>query len=265
MREVMVSLHRDLPPAKLWSYAAGDGRHGPISANPLSPVIEVRSHQPVEIEWVNLLPERHLFTIDHSLHGCGPGVPDVRAVVHLHGARTRTRDDGYPEDWYLPGRSRVCRYPMQQEATALWYHDHAMGINRLNTYAGLAGMVLVRDAAEDPSSFLARLTRFRSSSTTGSSQSPDSYCIQRQQIRSIPGSRNFPAMRFASTAKCALTWRLSRRCTGFAYSTRPTAASIRFRSRANRDSTRLDRIRVFSARPSPCRGWSSLPAKERIY
>ncbi len=149
MREVAVPLHRDLPPAKIWSYAVGDGRHGPLSASLLSPVIELRSHQPVEIEWVNLLPERHLFTIDHSLHGCGPGVPDVRAVVHVHGARTRTRDDGYPEDWYLPGRSRVCRYPMEQDATALWYHDHAMGINRLNIYAGLAGMVLVRDAAED--------------------------------------------------------------------------------------------------------------------
>ena len=149
MREVMVPLHRDLPPAKLWSYAAGDGRYGAVSANPLSPVIELRSHQPVEIEWVNLLPERHLFTIDHSLHGCGPGIPDVRAVVHVHGARTRTADDGYPEDWYLPGRSRVCRYPMQQDAAALWYHDHAMGINRLNIYAGLAGMVLVRDAVEN--------------------------------------------------------------------------------------------------------------------
>jgi spore coat protein A, manganese oxidase len=147
MREVVAPLHRDLPPAKLWSYAAG--RHGPGSTNPLSPLIELRSHQAVEIEWVNLLPQRHLFTIDHSLHGCGPGIPDVRAVVHLHGARNRTRDDGYPEDWYLPGRSRVCHYPMQQDATALWYHDHAMGINRLNIYAGLAGMVLVRDAVED--------------------------------------------------------------------------------------------------------------------
>ncbi len=31
----------------------------------------------------------------------------------------------------------------------LWYHDHAMGINRLNIYAGLFGASFIRDKAED--------------------------------------------------------------------------------------------------------------------
>ena len=31
----------------------------------------------------------------------------------------------------------------------LWYHDHAMGINRLNIYAGLLGSYIVRDKVED--------------------------------------------------------------------------------------------------------------------
>jgi len=31
----------------------------------------------------------------------------------------------------------------------LWYHDHAMAINRLNVYAGLFGIYLVRDETED--------------------------------------------------------------------------------------------------------------------
>src|SRR5262249_13365016 len=39
--------------------------------------------------------------------------------------------------------------PNQQEAATLWYHDHAMGIERLNQYAGLFGAYLVRDAVED--------------------------------------------------------------------------------------------------------------------
>ena len=30
MRETVVSLHRDLPPAKTWSYASGDGRYGAV-------------------------------------------------------------------------------------------------------------------------------------------------------------------------------------------------------------------------------------------
>lgn len=149
MREVRTALHRNLPPAKLWIYVAGDGRHERLQDHPLSPVIELRSGSPAQIEWINLLPRQHLFTIDHSLHGCGRDIPDVRAVVHVHGARVPAKDDGYPDDWFVAGQSRVCRYPMQQDATALWYHDHAMGINRLNIYAGLAGLVLVRDDAED--------------------------------------------------------------------------------------------------------------------
>ena len=33
-------------------------------------------------------------------------------------------------------------YPNSQDSGTLWYHDHAMGITRLNVYAGLAGMYL---------------------------------------------------------------------------------------------------------------------------
>jgi spore coat protein A len=149
MRETSASFHRDLPPAKIWTYAAAQDRHHAISSHPLSPVIELRTGHPAEIRWINQLPERHLFAIDYSLPGCGHKIPDVRAVVHMHGARVPSKDDGYPEDWFVSGQSRVCRYPLQQDATALWYHDHAMGINRLNIYAGLAGMVLLRDPAEE--------------------------------------------------------------------------------------------------------------------
>jgi len=139
MREIHAQVHRDLPPARMWSY-------GPTA---LAPLIEARSGQPLQVEWVNHLPTRHLFPIDHSLHGCGPDVPDIRANVHLHGGRTPSASDGYPDDWYVPGASRVCTYPLRQDAATLWYHDHAMGLNRLNIYAGLFGMALVRDSTED--------------------------------------------------------------------------------------------------------------------
>ncbi|MGA7157174.1 MAG: multicopper oxidase [Acidobacteriaceae bacterium] len=139
MREIHAKVHRDVPSTRMWSY-------GPT---PLAPLIEARSDQPLRVEWVNRLPLQHFLPIDHSLPGCGPGVPDVRAVVHMHGAKAATKDDGYPEDWFVPGQSSTCHYPMQQEAAMLWYHDHAMGINRLNIYAGLAGMMLIRDRHED--------------------------------------------------------------------------------------------------------------------
>jgi len=31
----------------------------------------------------------------------------------------------------------------------LWYHDHTLGINRLNVYAGLMGACIIRDKFED--------------------------------------------------------------------------------------------------------------------
>jgi spore coat protein A, manganese oxidase len=139
MREIHAKVHRDVPPTRMWSY--GD--------TALAPLIEARSHQPLRVEWLNGLPQQHFLPIDHSLHGCGHDVPDVRAVVHLHGASVPTKDDGYPDGWFVPGKSYTCNYPLQQEAAALWYHDHAMGLNRLNIYAGLVGMMLVRDEQED--------------------------------------------------------------------------------------------------------------------
>lgn len=139
MQEIHTKVHRDVPLTRMWNYGPG----------PLAPLIEARSGEPLDIEWVNHLPTKHFLPIDHSMHGCGRDVPEVRAVVHLHGAKTRSKDDGYPDDWYVPGQSRICHYPMDQEATALWYHDHAMGINRLNSYAGLSGMLLIRDKVED--------------------------------------------------------------------------------------------------------------------
>ena len=73
----------------------------------------------------------------------------MRAVVHLHGAKAPPESDGYPENWYVPGKSAMCHYPNHQDATMLWYHDHTLGINRLNVFAGLFGVFLVRDEFED--------------------------------------------------------------------------------------------------------------------
>ncbi len=94
--------------------------------------------------------KKHFLPIDHSLHGAEKSLPEVRGVVHLHGGRTPAASDGYPEDWYVPGQSRTSTTtPTGRDAAMLWYHDHAMGINRLNIYAGLVGLYLVRDAVED--------------------------------------------------------------------------------------------------------------------
>jgi spore coat protein A len=138
MREIHAKVHRDVPPTRMWSYGE----------TALAPMIEAHANQPVQVEWVNDLPTKHFLPVDHSLHGCGRDRPEVRAIVHVHGARVPTKDDGHPDDWFVPGKSLTCTYPLQQDGTTLWYHDHAMGLNRLNVYAGLFGMFLVRDQAE---------------------------------------------------------------------------------------------------------------------
>jgi len=139
MRQFEAKVHRDLKPTRLWGY--GSGLPGPT--------FETRSGQGLLVEWVNELPERHFLPIDHSIHGAEADKPEVRTVVHMHGAKTGPKSDGYPEEWFVPGKSAVCHYPNRQDAAMLWYHDHALGINRLNVFAGLLGTFFIRDDFED--------------------------------------------------------------------------------------------------------------------
>jgi spore coat protein A len=138
MREVSQKVHRDLPATRMWSFE--DGFPGPT--------LEMQSGQGAIVEWANELPRRHFLPIDHTLHGADKSLPEVRAVVHLHGGRTPADSDGYPESWVVPGKSQMCFYPAKQDAALLFYHDHTMGINRLNTYAGMQGLCIVRDPLE---------------------------------------------------------------------------------------------------------------------
>ncbi|MDX2115135.1 MAG: DNRLRE domain-containing protein [Planctomycetota bacterium] len=140
-------LHRDLPATTVWGYAGSYP----------GPTIEARRDQPVTVRWINDLRDAqgslrstHLFPVDTCLHG-----PDVTGqvpvtVTHLHGGVVPPDSDGYPELTFGPGlSSAVYDYPNDQRAATLWYHDHALGLTRLNVYAGLAGFYIVRDAEED--------------------------------------------------------------------------------------------------------------------
>jgi spore coat protein A, manganese oxidase len=139
IREALVKVHRDLPPTPMWT----------MGGSFPGPTIETATGKGMIVEWENRLPSRHFLPIDHSLHGAGKDLPEVRAVVHLHGGRTPPDSDGYPESWVVPGKSQTCYYPSLQQGATLFYHDHTMGINRLNTYAGMMGLFILRDARED--------------------------------------------------------------------------------------------------------------------
>jgi spore coat protein A len=138
LTELSVKLHRDLPPTRQWGYA------GSVPG----PTIATQSGQGFLIEWVNELPKKHFLPIDHTIHGAERNKPEVRTVAHVHGAKAPPESDGYPEHWYTPGQSRIHYYPNEQDAATLWYHDHAMGITRLNLFAGLFGILTIADPTE---------------------------------------------------------------------------------------------------------------------
>ena len=107
----------------------------------------------------------------------GPYTGPVPMVTHVHGAvGVGDESDGYAEAWYLPAANDIpagyadrgtwydffagkaakgfgatwgpgfatFQYPNLNRASTLWYHDHALGMTRLNVYAGPAGFYIVR-------------------------------------------------------------------------------------------------------------------------
>ena len=142
MSEFLQKLHAQLPPTKVWGY------NGSFPG----PTIEAARGVSINVKWTNSLPAVHLFqsALDTTVHGADLAAPFVRAVVHLHGGATSPQSNGYPEAWFTPGFSATYVYTNVQQPAALWYHDAAQGISRLNVLAGLAGLYLVRDPLNEP-------------------------------------------------------------------------------------------------------------------
>lgn len=137
-------LHTQLDPTPVWGY----GDAGLTQGSYPSATIEARRDVPIQVKWINNLPQNHFLPVDKTLDNAKQD-RDVRTAVHLHGGHVPPESDGGPLDTFLPGDSRTLAYPNSQRATTLWYHDHALAITRLNVYAGLAGFYLLRDDEED--------------------------------------------------------------------------------------------------------------------
>ncbi|MCX2954726.1 multicopper oxidase family protein [Lentzea sp. NEAU-D7] len=70
------------------------------------------------------------------------------ATVHLHGADVLPSSDGHPMDPIAPGQARVYRYPNDQRAATLWYHDHTHHLEGEQVYRGLSGAYLLSDPVD---------------------------------------------------------------------------------------------------------------------
>ena len=145
MTEQLQKLHRDLPPTTVWGFNGGYP----------GPTLEVTTGLPVTANWINDLRDgtgalrtEHYLPVDTCMHGPDMEGSTPRTVVHMHGGHVPMEADGYPEATFLPGERTTYVYPNDQLPATLWYHDHALGITRLNVYMGLAGFYLVRDAFE---------------------------------------------------------------------------------------------------------------------
>jgi|APTNR8051073442_1049403.scaffolds.fasta_scaffold15080_2 spore coat protein A len=142
----------------VWGYGVGSTVRYP------GPTIVAHEDQPVTVAWRNDLPiEGHLLAVDTSIHRARPienTLDDgfIPTVTHLHGGHTEAISDGGPEQWVtqddpVTGRPEVgpdavsefSNYANDQQGTTLWYHDHALGMTRLNVYTGLAGFYLLED------------------------------------------------------------------------------------------------------------------------
>lgn len=132
---------------------------------------EVEQGTTLTVDWQNNLPNQHLLPVDASLHWCYslPGytgnsiaADGVPIITHVHGFNSDFQFDGNPEFFYSPGGvvqgpqwsgvpggfTTQFEYQNDQVAGTVWYHDHALGITRLNVYAGMAGFYIIRDALD---------------------------------------------------------------------------------------------------------------------
>ncbi|UCE66673.1 MAG: multicopper oxidase domain-containing protein, partial [Candidatus Zixiibacteriota bacterium] len=149
----------------VWAYRVSNGT---TTLGPLWPThtIEAERGVPLNVLYLNNINESYdavNLAVDQTLHwamgnySMNPYLGDVPLVAHLHGGEVPSWSDGGPDAWYTPAGTvgghgaltNVYYYPNTQEAATLWFHDHALGLTRLNVYAGLAGFYFLRDDAED--------------------------------------------------------------------------------------------------------------------
>jgi len=167
--------------------APGQPAHITTTFSTPGPTFEAMSNKRISVHYHNELEGPHMFPVDPTIMAANPnnapippppysdaagnplvpfppGYPQFQdpivTVPHLHGGVTPADSDGFPESWFSDEteggtktgptfKSTTFEYFNGQLPTMLWYHDHALGLTRLNLAAGLEGMYIIRDPRND--------------------------------------------------------------------------------------------------------------------
>ena len=164
---------------RVWGYASGAVGIVPRDTY-VGPVVVAKRGVATQIRFANNLPMMagggglagtFKEWVDRSIDWANPMKTDplnmgdfpIPVVPHLHGGEIPPELDGGPDAWFTnnpacqghayhtldrdrtAGNEAIYRYPNTQEAAPIWFHDHALGLTRLNVYAGLAGAYMITD------------------------------------------------------------------------------------------------------------------------
>ncbi len=132
----------------------------PTYLNELPPLLSVvRSNLPIDmtLDWANpqnidCLPDAN-GNYTNPVCGLLPYQGLIPTAYHIHGGEVPPKFDGGPDSWTTLGNLKRgpgfpgnrFTYPNGQEEATIWFHPHAFGITRLNVYAGMAGVYILKD------------------------------------------------------------------------------------------------------------------------
>jgi FtsP/CotA-like multicopper oxidase with cupredoxin domain len=136
-------------PARIYGYA----KQGDEPTYP-GPTILASADVPIKVNWVNNISGKHILDkyVEKSLvlgkSACYPkcGVP---AIVHIHGLETPAISDGLPTYTFSYNKTKTDYYSNNQLSSTMVYHDHAMGLTRLNVWAGMIGTYIIQDIKKE--------------------------------------------------------------------------------------------------------------------
>ncbi|EFH65075.1 multi-copper oxidase type I family protein [Arabidopsis lyrata subsp. lyrata] len=142
--------HRDLPATPVFAY--GTSRR--LATVP-GPTIEAVYGVDTYVTWRNYLPLHHILPWDPTISPAIPKHGGIPTVVHLHGGIHEPTSDGNADSWFTADfketgsrwTKKTTHYVNKQQPGNMWYHDHALGLTRVNLLAGLLGAYILRHSS----------------------------------------------------------------------------------------------------------------------